>query len=171
MPHGPPLSCSRRGGGSSVGRAPGCGPGGRGFESRSPPLTRPGTRVSAPEWILRPAMKFPWGALRVSSLLASAALAAYLWRGALADPSSIDNVVPREALPRQSQPHVIYVPGARKPGQAEASASGRQPSGDAGASVAPPATAGASQPPATPAPGATPTVPTQAAPTPSPAST
>ena len=27
-----------RGGGSSVGRAPGCGPGGRGFESRSPPL-------------------------------------------------------------------------------------------------------------------------------------
>jgi hypothetical protein len=69
-------------------------------------------------------MKFPWGALRVSSLLASAALAAYLWRGALADPSSIDNVVPREALPRQSQPHVIYVPGARKAGQAEASASG-----------------------------------------------
>ena len=28
----------RRGGGSSVGRAPGCGPGGRGFESRPPPL-------------------------------------------------------------------------------------------------------------------------------------
>src|SRR6476620_6966966 len=26
------------GGGSSVGRAPGCGPGGRGFESRSPPF-------------------------------------------------------------------------------------------------------------------------------------
>jgi hypothetical protein len=33
------LSCaSRRGGGSSVGRAPGCGPGGRGFESHPPPL-------------------------------------------------------------------------------------------------------------------------------------
>ncbi len=29
-----------RGGGSSVGRAPGCGPGGRGFESHSPPFTR-----------------------------------------------------------------------------------------------------------------------------------
>src|SRR5262245_50702850 len=28
----------RLGGGSSVGRAPGCGPGGRGFESRPPPL-------------------------------------------------------------------------------------------------------------------------------------
>ena len=31
-------SASRRGGGSSVGRAPGCGPGGRGFESHPPPL-------------------------------------------------------------------------------------------------------------------------------------
>src|SRR5262245_10166376 len=28
----------RLGGGSSVGRAPGCGPGGRGFESRPPPF-------------------------------------------------------------------------------------------------------------------------------------
>jgi hypothetical protein len=28
-----------RGGGSSVGRAPGCGPGGRGFESPPPPCT------------------------------------------------------------------------------------------------------------------------------------
>src|SRR5206468_2010068 len=32
------LSFPRRGGGSSVGRAPGCGPGGRGFESRPPPF-------------------------------------------------------------------------------------------------------------------------------------
>src|SRR4051794_11683408 len=31
------VSCVHRGGGSSVGRAPGCGPGGRGFESRPPP--------------------------------------------------------------------------------------------------------------------------------------
>src|SRR5580765_5334203 len=46
MPHVPTLSCSRRGGGSSVGRAPGCGPGGRGFESRRPPL--------APSFVLQP---------------------------------------------------------------------------------------------------------------------
>jgi hypothetical protein len=32
---------SALGGGSSVGRAPGCGPGGRGFESRPPPLHGP----------------------------------------------------------------------------------------------------------------------------------
>ena len=32
-----PIRCRARGGGSSVGRAPGCGPGGRGFESRPPP--------------------------------------------------------------------------------------------------------------------------------------
>src|SRR6266536_4887899 len=31
------VPCRGRGGGSSVGRAPGCGPGGRGFESRPPP--------------------------------------------------------------------------------------------------------------------------------------
>ena len=36
----PALSCRGRGGGSSVGRAPGCGPGGRGFESRPPPCFR-----------------------------------------------------------------------------------------------------------------------------------
>src|SRR5205807_4832191 len=36
-----------RGGGSSVGRAPGCGPGGRGFESRPPPFPREsGKRLS-----------------------------------------------------------------------------------------------------------------------------
>ena len=42
------LSCPGRGGGSSVGRAPGCGPGGRGFESRPPPLmiAMTNTRVS-----------------------------------------------------------------------------------------------------------------------------
>src|SRR6185503_19655336 len=35
---GPRLATlCRLGGGSSVGRAPGCGPGGRGFESRPPP--------------------------------------------------------------------------------------------------------------------------------------
>ena len=34
------LRCAAHGGGSSVGRAPGCGPGGRGFESRSPPFAR-----------------------------------------------------------------------------------------------------------------------------------
>src|SRR5438105_9068108 len=32
---------AERGGRSSVGRAPGCGPGGRGFESRRPPLALP----------------------------------------------------------------------------------------------------------------------------------
>ena len=31
------VPCRRHGGGSSVGRAPGCGPGGRGFKSRPPP--------------------------------------------------------------------------------------------------------------------------------------
>src|SRR6476469_7851713 len=36
---GPRLATlCRLGGGSSVGRAPGCGPGGRGFESRPPPM-------------------------------------------------------------------------------------------------------------------------------------
>ena len=38
--HAARLSCPPRGGGSSVGRAPGCGPGGRGFESRPPPCRR-----------------------------------------------------------------------------------------------------------------------------------
>jgi hypothetical protein len=33
----PRYAVAARGGGSSVGRAPGCGPGGRGFESRPPP--------------------------------------------------------------------------------------------------------------------------------------
>src|SRR5687768_2479630 len=40
----------RRGGGSSVGRAPGCGPGGRGFKSRPPPLVRQGPVA---QWIER----------------------------------------------------------------------------------------------------------------------
>ena len=33
------VSCAARGGGSSVGRAPGCDPGGRGFKSRPPPCS------------------------------------------------------------------------------------------------------------------------------------
>ncbi len=37
MPERPPLDCGARGGRSSVGRAPGCGPGGRGFKSRRSP--------------------------------------------------------------------------------------------------------------------------------------
>ena len=37
--------CELRGGGSSVGRAPGCGPGGRGFESRSPPSPEPASEA------------------------------------------------------------------------------------------------------------------------------
>ena len=40
---------SLRGGGSSVGRAPGCGPGGRGFESRPPPLDL--TKGPVAQWI------------------------------------------------------------------------------------------------------------------------
>ena len=51
----------RRGGGSSVGRAPGCGPGGRGFESRSPPFCRSRLWASAGQGILRAAMRSPWG--------------------------------------------------------------------------------------------------------------
>src|SRR3954453_3516514 len=49
------VSLVRRGGGSSVGRAPGCGPGGRGFESRPPPTlvkvlaSRP---LPGPAWAL-----------------------------------------------------------------------------------------------------------------------
>ena len=35
----PSYHAAQRGGGSSVGRAPGCGPGGRGFESPPPPGT------------------------------------------------------------------------------------------------------------------------------------
>ena len=88
MPHVPTLSCSCRGGGSSVGRAPGCGPGGRGFESRSPPLYWFRGRASGEQGILTAAMRFPWTALRVSSLVAVAATAGYLWRGALDDPDS-----------------------------------------------------------------------------------
>ncbi len=38
------ATLSRHGGGSSVGRAPGCGPGGRGFESRPPPACFVGAR-------------------------------------------------------------------------------------------------------------------------------
>jgi hypothetical protein len=38
---GYPATLSSLGGGSSVGRAPGCGPGGRGFESRPPPSRKP----------------------------------------------------------------------------------------------------------------------------------
>src|SRR5512134_137253 len=111
MPHVPPLSFVRRGGGSSVGRAPGCGPGGRGFESRSPPLDSWRGRASAEEGILRPAMRFPWSAVRVSSLLAVAVLAGYLWRDALAgDPESVSRVLPPPAFPEQSDPPVIYVP-------------------------------------------------------------
>src|SRR5687767_5950591 len=39
------YTADARGGGSSVGRAPGCGPGGRGFESRPPPSARPAANV------------------------------------------------------------------------------------------------------------------------------
>src|SRR5207237_4071027 len=53
----PGLSCLGRGGGSSVGRAPGCGPGGRGFESHPPPHTKlarvkvlASRRFPAPAW-------------------------------------------------------------------------------------------------------------------------
>ena len=94
MPHAPTLSCGRRGGGSSVGRAPGCGPGGRGFESRSPPLYGFRAGASGEQGILTAAMRFPWNVFRVSSLLAVSVLAGYLWLDAL------------EGRPRRRQPRV-----------------------------------------------------------------
>src|SRR3954453_5442534 len=47
------VSWVQRGGGSSVGRAPGCGPGGRGFESRPPPTlvkVLASRRLPGPAW-------------------------------------------------------------------------------------------------------------------------
>ena len=41
------VSRAARGGRSSVGRAPGCGPGGRGFESRRSPYRRPWTAATS----------------------------------------------------------------------------------------------------------------------------
>ena len=62
LPRQASYPVSARGGGSSVGRAPGCGPGGRGFESPPPPLAllsgsrRRGDRpvAEAPTWRRRP---------------------------------------------------------------------------------------------------------------------
>src|SRR6185503_4529824 len=47
----------KRGGRSSVGRAPGCGPGGRGFESRRSPLRNP---LSVPDRTLRARLRGRW---------------------------------------------------------------------------------------------------------------
>ena len=60
-------------------------------------------------------MRFPWTALRVSSLVAVAATAGYLWRGALDDPARISRVLPPEAFAQPSQPHVIFVPDLKPP--------------------------------------------------------
>ena len=99
MPHASPLSCERRGGGSSVGRAPGCGPGGRGFESRSPPLCR------LPAMGVRRARNTPLrDEITVDTPSASRAwwrspaLPGYLWRGALEEPERADRRAPPQAL-------------------------------------------------------------------------
>src|SRR5215204_2773556 len=115
MPHGPPLSCARRGGGSSVGRAPGCGPGGRGFESRSPPLSDQPRGPSAEVAILRAAMRFPWTPIRFATLLTVAVLAAFLWRDALVgEPETVARSLPPQIADR-AEPPVIYVPSAKPP--------------------------------------------------------
>ena len=63
-------------------------------------------------------MRSPWTVLRVSSLVAVAVTAGYLWRGALEDPARISRILPPEAFADSSQPPVIYVPHAAIPGPA-----------------------------------------------------
>ena len=66
----PRMRCARRGGCSSAGRAPGCGPGGRGFKSRhSPHVAR------------APACSTPVGGSAVSAAVGSAASASRRLRG------------------------------------------------------------------------------------------
>ena len=48
----------------------------------------------------------------MSSLVAVAVTAGYLWRGALDDPARISRILPPEAFSDTSQPPVIYVPAA-----------------------------------------------------------
>ena len=78
-------------------------------------------------------MRFPWTALRVSSLVAVAATAGYLWRGALDDPDRISRVLPPGAFSEPSQPHVIFLPDLKPPRKAVKPATG------AGANGRPPA--------------------------------
>ena len=72
--------CFGRGGGSSVGRAPGCGPGGRGFESRPPPLESARTSRLPRRWAgdgLASATKFL--VLALSVLYVVAAIGGLSW--------------------------------------------------------------------------------------------
>src|SRR5215207_3013700 len=116
MPHVPPLSCVPRGGGSSVGRAPGCGPGGRGFESRSPPLHFWQGSTSAEAGILGAAMRSPWSVIRISSLFAVAVVAGYLWRDALQGPDAVGRGFPPKGLAERGDPPVPVTPGTSGPG-------------------------------------------------------
>ena len=60
----------------------------------------------------------------MSSLVAVAATAGYLWRGALDDPTRISRILPPEAFSDTSQPPVIYVPAAETPGSTAKPAAG-----------------------------------------------
>src|SRR5215207_3630797 len=158
MPHVPPLSCVPRGGGSSVGRAPGCGPGGRGFESRSPPLHFWQGSTSAEAGILGAAMRSPWSVIRISSLFAVAVVAGYLWRDALQGPDAVGRGFPPKGLAERGDPPVIYLPAIKPPPaeQTRPTAPNTSPGpGSEGTPVAP-VTPGTSGPgsPSTPAPSA-----------------
>ena len=61
--------------------------------------------ASGEQGILTAAMRFPWNAFRVSSLVAVAVLAGYLWLDALEDPARISRVFPPEAFSQRGQPN------------------------------------------------------------------
>src|SRR5262249_4864437 len=76
-PIGRPIPCDAHGGSSSVGRAPGCGPGGRGFESPLPPFVNRWLREIETLDPLRDAqrivfidaaLEFPWDTQRALEL-------------------------------------------------------------------------------------------------------
>ena len=53
-------------------------------------------------------MRFPWGFLRVSSLLAVAVLAGYLWRDALSgEPDAVRRLLPPKSFSDRREPPVI----------------------------------------------------------------
>ena len=62
----------------------------------------------------------------MSSLVAVAVTAGYLWRGALDDPTRISRILPPEAFSDTSQPPVIYVPAAESPAPAAEAACGKR---------------------------------------------
>ena len=56
----------------------------------------------------------PWGALRLSCLVASAAASGYFWRGALEQPDSAQRFFPPEAIAREPAQDGVPGPGCRR---------------------------------------------------------